>query len=259
MKKEISAEMLLNYLYPEKEYQWKVSCKGSFYRNYNDDSIKLDPDASYVELARDGFLKYLPDGLLSDVEDLRKHRDKSGAYEKINFRRNLLTEAFSPLDNFNFKERLYLEKQVSSVLYDKVKIILQDYFDINLDGEKDPLVRKLMMWMPFVSDYRGDLHFVKMLLRKLLECEVELDLSHRFSESDSTRAWLPEVRYTVVIPDLDSGTFCECLERLAPLKAFIEEWFMPFDVNFVMDIRPHGSSERGAWEGILDYNCELQS
>ena len=259
MKKEISAEMLLGYLYPEKEYQWKVSCKGTFYRNYNDDSIKLDPDAAYVELARDGFLKYLPDGLLSDVEDLRKLRDKSGAYEKINFRRKLLTEAFSPLDNFNFRERLHLEKQVSSVLNDKVKIILQDYFDIDLDGEKDPLVRKLMMWLPFVSDYRGDLHFVKMLLKKLLECEVELDLNHRFSESDSSRAWLPEARYTAIILDLDSETFRECLERFAPLEAFIGEWFMPFDVNFVLDIRSHASSERGAWNEILDYNCELQS
>lgn len=259
MNKEISAEMLLGYLYPEKEDQWKVSCKGSFYRNYNDDSIRLDPDAAYVELARDGFLKYLPDGLLADVDDLRKLRDKSDAYEKINFRRNLLTDAFSPLDNFNFRERLHLEKQVSSVLYDKVKIILQDYFDINLEGEQDPLVRKLMMWLPFISDYRGDLHFVKMLLKKLLECEVELDLSHRFSESDSSRAWLPEARYVAIIPDLGAEQFRECLERFAPLEAFIGEWFMPFDVNFVLDIRPHGSSERGAWKEILDYNCELQS
>lgn len=259
MKKEISAEMLLGYLYPEKEYQWKVACKGTFYRNYNYDTIRLDPDASYVELARDGFLKYLPDGLLSDVEDLRKLHDKSGEFEKINFRRNLLTEAFSPLDNFNFRERLHLEKQVSSVLYDKIKIILQDYFDLNPDAEKNPLVRELMMWMPFISDYRGDLHFVRLLLRKLLGCEVELDLSHRFSESDSSRFWLPEARYVAIIPDLDAGKFTECLEHVAPLKAFIEEWFIPFDVNFVLDIRPHGSSERGTREEILDYNCELQS
>ena len=259
MNKEISAEMLLDYLYPEKEYQWKVACKGTFYRNYNEDSIKLDPDASYVELARDGFLKYLPDGLISDVDDFKKLRDKSAAYEKINFRKNLLSEAFSPLDNFNFRERLHLEKQLSSVLYDKVNIILQNYFDINLEDEKDPLVRKLLMWLPFISDYRGDLHFVKMLLKKLLECEVELDLSHRFSESDSSRAWLPEARYVAIIPDLDAGQFRECLERFAPLETFIGEWFMPFDVSFVLDIRPHGSSECGAWKEILDYNCELQS
>ena len=259
MNKEISAEMLLGYLYPEKEYQWKVSCKGSFYRNYSSDSMSVDPDAACVELARDGFLKYLPDGLLADVEDLRKLRDKSGAYEEIKRRRNLLTDAFSPLDNFNFRERLHLEKQVSSILYDKVKIILQDYFGINPDGEKDPLVRKLMMWLPFISDYRGDLHFVKMLLKKLLECEVELDLSHRFSESDSSRVWLPEARYTAVIPGLDVEGFRGNLERFSPLVTFIREWFIPFDVNFVLDIRPHGSSERGAWEEILDYNCELQS
>ena len=258
MNKEISAEMLLEYLYPEKESRWNVTCLGTFYRNYNADSVHLDAGAGTVELARDGFLKYLPDGMVSDVSDLKDARDKAAAYDKLNYRLRLLSDAFSPIDNFNFRERLHLERQVSSILRDKVRLILNDYFGLNPDEEEDSLVRQTMLWLPFVSSYRGDLHFVKMLLRKLLDCEVEMDLSHRFSESESTRAWMPEARYTAVIPGLTVEEFGAKRKSLVPLEHFIREWFIPFDVNFVFDIRPHGSSEMGEFKEILDYNCELQ-
>ena len=39
---EIKAEVLLNHLYPELADQWIVKNKGTFYRNYIEDAMRID-------------------------------------------------------------------------------------------------------------------------------------------------------------------------------------------------------------------------
>ena len=56
MLNEISAEMLLEQLYPELTEEWLVRCKGVFYRNYSSDAMQVDAEERQVELARDGFV-----------------------------------------------------------------------------------------------------------------------------------------------------------------------------------------------------------
>ena len=41
---EASAEMLLNYLYPEVERKWIAHGEGSFYRNYTNDLLDFDDE-----------------------------------------------------------------------------------------------------------------------------------------------------------------------------------------------------------------------
>ena len=62
---QIRAEVLLNYLYPEMEDQWIAINKGTFYRNYNQDALAIEEKESKAILARDGFLRLLPEGLLT--------------------------------------------------------------------------------------------------------------------------------------------------------------------------------------------------
>ena len=61
----LRAEVLLNYLYPELMQRWVANCKGTFYRNYNEDAIRIDGEEGWVTLARDGMLKLLPQGLIA--------------------------------------------------------------------------------------------------------------------------------------------------------------------------------------------------
>ena len=68
---QISAEMLLNYLYPELGEKWIVRSAGTFYRNYNNDHLSVYEDTEEVVLARDGFLKLLPEALISDENELK--------------------------------------------------------------------------------------------------------------------------------------------------------------------------------------------
>ena len=41
---DISAEFLLNYLYPDRMDQWEVDCAGTFYRNYSEDILAIDEE-----------------------------------------------------------------------------------------------------------------------------------------------------------------------------------------------------------------------
>ena len=68
---QIRAEVLLNYLYPEMSRTWMVQSKGTFYRNYNQDILALYEKEDKAILTRDGFLRLLPEGLLTRDDDLR--------------------------------------------------------------------------------------------------------------------------------------------------------------------------------------------
>ena len=83
---QIRAEVLLNYLYPEMESQWIAIDKGTFYRNYNQDALSIDEKEKKVVLARDGFLRLLPDGLLTKNDDLRGE-DFAAKYKELEWRR----------------------------------------------------------------------------------------------------------------------------------------------------------------------------
>lgn len=258
MNKEISAEMLLGYMYPEMQNKWSVKCMGTFYRNYSSDALSVNPAAGEVELSRDGFLGLLPQGMISDNEELRTAKDPVAAHNEMSWRNRLLLEALSPIDTFAFRYRMAIEKEVSEILHDKIKILLKEYFGQDLDAEKDPFVRKIMAWLPHITRYRGDLPFVKMLLEAITGYKVEMDLSHRFSESESPRAWLPEARYSIIIPGLTAEEFKSRIEELDPLREFIREWIIPYDVAFELDIRSHPSGEKAGFNDILNYNSDIQ-
>ena len=89
---EIRAEVLLNYLYPELEDRWRAHYDGAFYRNYNRDALYVNTDTAEVSLARDGFLRLLPQGLLSNTDELRKGNNQ-GSTEELEWRIHMLSEA----------------------------------------------------------------------------------------------------------------------------------------------------------------------
>lgn len=256
MIQDISAEMLLGYLYPDRDNFWKAEFKGTFYRNYNDDCITFDPETGVLELARDGFLKTLPDGLLTNPEEV-KSKDPDEKWDQ-DLKDALLAEAFSPFDAFAFRDNLKLEKIISSLLNEKVEFVLKNFFDIDLNTLTDPLVREAALMLPTIYRRRGNPHFVKVLLASLLHCEVELDLSHRFSEGESDKVWIPKAIYTLVIPSLTPDQFREKYESLQPLVEFIRDRMMPFDIAFELKIRDYADSQVPDDERCLDYNLQIR-
>lgn len=253
---EINAEMLLEYMYPGMENLWAVRCKGTFYKNYSGDAMSFDNSTGEVELARDGFLKLLPNVLISNADELKGH-DFEDKYRKVQHRRSVLEDAFAPFDTFAFRQRLAVERNVSELLDSKIAFVLKTFFSIDLESVSDSLVREAATLLPFVVRLRGSLPFVRDLLSSLTGRKVTVDLSHRHSLTESYLAWMPKVIFTVHIPGLDPEGYGEACGRIAPLSEFIREWLMPYDVITEINVRDAGLKDVLSESSMLDYNCKL--
>lgn len=253
---QIRAEVLLNYLYPEMEDQWIAINKGTFYRNYNQDALAIEEKEGKAILARDGFLRLLPEGLLTKDSDL-KGDDIAAKYKELEWRRELLNETFAPFDTYVFRKKLSIERITSELLEQKLQFLLLHYYGLDLTAESNPLVKEAAVLLPYVSRWRGDLGFVANLLGSLMNCRVEMSKG-RYSHIDTTRCWLPVVRYKLLIPGLTANAYKELMQNLQPLVSFLEEWFIPFDVRCEIDIKEHQSQSRLPDGSLtLNYNTEV--
>ena len=254
---EASAEMLLNYLYPEVERKWTAHGEGSFYRNYNSDLLDFDDETMEAWMARDTFLNLLPQGVINNDNDL-KGEDAAEKFKKIQRRIRLLNEAFLPIDTNAFRQRLFVERQVSELLQNKLTYVLSEYFGIDLEKEESPLVREAALMLPYISRSRGDFGLVGELLGALLHCRVKT-MTGRYSQTDTTRRWLPRVRYELLISGLSPEEFRIKNAELEPLRVFIREWFIPFEVKCDILIKEHHSEQQVNTRLTLDYNTELKN
>ena len=168
---EISAEMLLDYLYPDSEKQWVSRDKGAFYRNYNSDILGIDEENRLVKLSRDGFLRLLPQGMIVREDEL-KGDDVKERYDEIHRRVRLLEDAFLPFDTFYFRRCLVAERQVSELLNRKLEFILKKFFDFDLAAESDPYVKEAAVLLPYVNNWKGNLDFIRLLLADFAEREL---------------------------------------------------------------------------------------
>lgn len=252
---EISAEMLLNYLYPELMDKWKVRNAGSFYRNYNDDTLSIDPGERTVELSRDGFLKLLPQGFISEEDEL-KTGDKKEKHKKIERRKSLLEEAFLPVDSITFRRKLKIEREISSLLNEKLSYLLKKYFNFEIDNEKNSYIKELAVLLPYIRRWKGDLKNLKNLLQSIFECEVRLLLG-RWSSTDSTRQWVPAVRYEFIFESLNAEEYLKMMNEMEPFRLFVREWFIPAEMHLEMIIKDSKPETRIKKNLLLEYNTEL--
>lgn len=257
MVAEISAEMLLEYLYPGMENQWKVTNCGGFYRNYQPDVKSLDPASGEISLSRNGYLHLLPPTFISPRDEIVSGKNRKEQYERLKKRKQILSEAFKPLDIFAFRERLEIEKKTSELLEMKLNFILKTFFGVDYQAIESPLVRKAAVILPYISLYRGNMRLIKDMIASILDCPVQVDLSHRYSERESFLAWMPEVRFIVCIPGLDPRTYREKTAELAPFTEFLREWFMPYDVHTEILVREGRDRSQTDGGTMLDYNGKL--
>lgn len=260
---EISAELLLEQLYPDVENAWKAKYKGVFYRNYTADAIEVYEGEHLVELARDSMLKLLPREMLSreaeldsvDASGRKVRKSWKTRHEEIHERLHLLFEAFAPMDSFKFKKALEVERKTQEILEMKLQYVLKMCFDFDLEAEQDELVREAAVLLPYVSKMRG----VPLLLARLLEMLTGYRVALRqgdFSHRDTTRAWLPWLRYSVIIPGLKTEEEYMLKEaELRPVMDFLQEHLAPVDMLCEIEIKDAVATHDG---GKINYNAYVR-
>ncbi len=247
--------MLLNYLYPDLGDQWIARCVGTFYRNYNNDQLSIYEETKEVFLARDGFLKLLPESLLSDEDELRGGNIVE-KYKMLESRKRLLKEAFLPFDTFSFRQRMHIEQKVSQLLDVKLDYLLKTFFHYDRSKETNPYVRKISVLLPYVSKLRADFSSVAKLLGTIMNCRIRLKTG-RYSHTDSTVHWIPSVEYQVLVHDLTAEQYAKLREEIIPLQTFIAEWFTPAEVRCEITIKHHRLPQIAGSGLILNYNTEF--
>ena len=237
---EISAELLLGYLYPELAGQWMARHAGTFYRNYNSDVMALYPDEPTVVLSRDGFMQLLPQGMLAGKNK-----------EQI----QVLNDAFLPIDAYWFNTKLQVELQVSRLLQAKLDYVLREYFGFDLSTQTNPYIRQTAVLLPFVRSKRGDFAFIRELISTMVHCPVEMKVG-RYSDADTTVAWLPRLQWTLLINDLSNDQYNQLMSDLQPWFDFIRQWLIPVEIKCEFEIKEH--HPRSLNNALtLNYNSQL--
>lgn len=255
---EISAEMLLNYMYPEIADKLTVRMRGTFYRNYSSDVLELDETGKVITLSRDGFLRLLPQGLLTYDDELHG-KEIEGKHEALKRRRLLLEETFMPLDTFAFRYKLQIEREVSELLNMKLDYILKDYFHFDLSSVTNRYVREAAVMLPYVSRLRGNFGFVASLLTAITGYKTKM-LTGAYSETDNTRAWLPWVKYHLKANQLTAEQYTQQTAEMVPLTDFIREWFIPFDMRCDIELKEYSHRPLKLDDGLaLNYNTSLKN
>lgn len=249
---EISAELLLNLLYPDRKDKWIVKNKGTFYRNYSADVLSIDEVFNEVELSRDGYLKLLPQGLIA-LDDELKGSGFSDKYEDNARRQHVLREAFAPFDTFAFRRRLNIEEKLSELLNSKIDYLLQTFFHYDRSAEINPYIKTLAVTLPYIHQLRANFPLVKQFLQHIFDCEVEMQTS-RYGDEDDTRHWLPWLRYNIYVDHLSSEQYRALQPQVQELEAFVQEWYMPFDIKCSLRIKHHPDTFPLDHQLTLDYN-----
>ena len=253
---EVNAEMLLHYLYPEMDDKWTVEHQGVFFRNFNSDLLGYDEETGEVQVARDSFTKLLPPGMLFS-ENALKGRGQKKKIGALNDRQSLLRDMFQPFDNISFHRRMGVEREVSDLLDSKLNYVLTTFFHYDIQAEQNPYIRQLACLLPMARHIRGDYRLMRNILSVLFQCEVKCTIG-RYSDTDQTRVWIPQVAYEFLVEGLTPESYKEMETAINEVRNFIQEWFFSFDTMLMTTIKWHQQSWNDARYWLLDYNTELK-
>ena len=65
------------------------------------------------------------------------------------------------------------------------------------------------------------------------------------------------MQFELIIENLTAEEYCQMSEDLVGLTAFLQEWFLPFDLKSIIRIKWHGEKPETSEALVLDYNAEL--
>lgn len=244
----IKAETWLAANHPSQR-EWATHTKGIFSRDYAEDLRSYDAEEQSVELSRDGLYELLPNGLFFTGDELRGIDEKDFAWtdKVLRDRVNRIKTALLPFDSSYFNHSLALELQLNEMLSEKHELLLQTLFGNRFSNERNPYIRQMAPLTTHAAHIRGDYRF----LCKAISCILGFKTYHKMTEN--------RVRFIVNRPGLDRKAFLNYLDELEPFFHFVEEWFIPFELQCDFKVRDYERDDRfeGPNKLLLDYNATL--
>lgn len=259
----IKAEVLLNYLYPNRKDAWIVENKGTFFRNYQADLMDINLDDNKVSLCRDNFISLLPENIFfrrevkakKDVEFRRKEQIKE---DRDNY--ESLCSIFAAIDTFRFRDSLEYEAFFSLVYENKMQLLLKEIYGYDYEKEQNKYVKKLSPLILQSAKIKGDIELIREILELLLSEEFNCKVKKKISEYREN-AWrtcfLTQVIYYIIIPGLDKDNYKQLSQEFEPLFSFLKEWFLPIHLRtdfIIIDNDNEAISSRS----LLGYNTKVQ-
>jgi hypothetical protein len=269
---EIRAESLITAMF-DPAPECEVSALGNFFRNYCEDVVEihknLNSEGIFIELARDGIFHYLPEAIFFPEDRLLKTGiRKSGRKldfsadslaEEIknqNHEKNILHLLFRFLDTQYFKASLRLEEELHELEKDLIRVVLQNFFDFDLDREENEYIRKLAPFLVHASQIRGDIFFIRQLLSVILHHRVEI--KRRLHRAGNLEDTCLTFFFIIHIEDLSIQEYRKLNSDYEPFFRFVNEWFLPAEAEYIYRIKDKNQRFVLQKPLILDYNTQLK-
>ena len=244
----IKAETWLAAHHPSQR-EWVARTKGIFSRDYAEDFRSCHPEEPSVELARDGLYEILPQGMFFTGQELLgvDAKDFGWTDKVLKDRVNRIKTVLLPFDSSYFNHSLALEFKLNDTLAEKSQLVLKNFFGNDFSDERNPYIKKMAPMVVQSARIRGDYRF----LGKAITCILGFKTDYKLTDG--------RVRFIVNRPDLDRQAFLDYLEELEPFFRFVEEWFIPFELQCDFKVRDYERDDHmeGRNKLLLDYNATL--
>lgn len=246
--KEIKAETWLAATQPSRK-EWIAHTKGIFSRDYAEDIRSCNPEDARLELSRDGLYEILPNGLFFKGTELQgiDPSDFEWTEKVLKQRLERIKTVLLPFDSSYFNHSLALEHELNDTLAEKSQLVLQPFFGNDFSDERNPYIRMMAPLIPQVAHIRGNYRFLCKAITNILGYKITFKLTHN------------RLRFIVNRPGLDRHDLLSYLDELEPFFRFVEEWFVPFELECDFKVRDYERDDRieGPNKLLLDYNATL--
>lgn len=246
---ELSAELLLSIGYPDIK-DWDVHYDSFFTRNYSGDLKSVHPETKTATVARNGIYDILPEKMFFDVDELRfkETRDFAQRLSEIYEEEKNIKAYFMPFDAFFFNQSMRLNKVVGHMVEGKTDLLLKTFLDYHIEEETNPYIKRLASLLLCVTELRCNFYALSQTLSVILDCRVDFALRHQ-----------DEVLFTVHKKGLSSEEYNAFMKTLKPLFVFVQEWFVPMEMDCHYKVKDYDQKFILSFERplVLDYNTQI--
>lgn len=240
--------------------------RGRFYSGYCTDLVEESTvgDSVDVDLARNGLMQYLPQGVMYDEDFLRKAKDQDDLKERQDALKKLkeVNESFfSFFDTIFFNRELDLARTVSRLELKKESLLLDAVYGIKIDDIRNQYVKSLARLRLYSQVVKGNMGMIAFYVACILNERVDLERRRFIAPHDNSHksAVYAAVRFVVRTNGLSLAEYRRRMDDYEVFFQSLYDWFLPYDIeaDYCIKDRSRAFNFKESGSLILDYNTQL--